>query len=216
MSSESTATMYPRVRVKVRGGGEEEDEEREQENPVSVQDENSSLLLKVFESISLHSRFSPGNEHQSASLPQARVPKSYVPNVPMPSISVSKDATSRSTGKKKKEVDEESRTNIRASSVPRPRAVLSSPNNDEMIGSRNRLSRDRQSITKANNLVGQTTPAEGKRVLKNANAESPVNGKRVLKEAHSKVLPKEKNATEVSVPRQKACLRKGKPNNVGL
>ncbi|KAL0414220.1 UNVERIFIED_CONTAM: hypothetical protein Sradi_1623700 [Sesamum radiatum] len=63
--------------------------------------------------------------------PVARVPRSYAPKSPTPSF-----YASREQANKKKTVTEESPKKGRATSAPRPRAVLSSPENDRIIGSR--------------------------------------------------------------------------------
>ncbi|GAU23802.1 hypothetical protein TSUD_27110, partial [Trifolium subterraneum] len=44
--------------------------------------------------------------------------------------------------------DDENKVNIRASSVPRPRAVISSPENDHMIGNRNKIGKGRLPASK--------------------------------------------------------------------
>ncbi|KAF6144466.1 hypothetical protein GIB67_024693 [Kingdonia uniflora] len=57
-----------------------------------------------------------------------------------------------------KELEDE-RPNIRASSVPPPRAVLSSPDNDGLIGNKKALFKDRSSVLKRHSL-GEKTPAQ--------------------------------------------------------
>lgn len=44
--------------------------------------------------------------------------------------------------------DDENKVNIRASSIPRPRAVISSPENDQVIGNRNKIGKGRLSASK--------------------------------------------------------------------
>ncbi|KAJ6981458.1 hypothetical protein NC653_024754 [Populus alba x Populus x berolinensis] len=86
--------------------------------------------------------------HQDVSPPiVAKIPKSYVPNVIMPKVSVSEEA------EKKSNSTEEDRLNIRASSIPRPRAVLSSPDNDAVIGSNNWTKVARPTASKNNKLM---------------------------------------------------------------
>ncbi|KAJ6719353.1 hypothetical protein OIU79_007084 [Salix purpurea] len=69
--------------------------------------------------------------HQDVSPPiTARIPKSHVSNVIMPRVSVSEEA------EKKNNSTEEERLNIRASLIPRPRAVLSSPGTNELHAAR--------------------------------------------------------------------------------
>ncbi|KAJ8633023.1 hypothetical protein MRB53_026359 [Persea americana] len=206
-SHRTTGTMYPKV--KVRG------EEEEHDDPLRLQEEKNSLLLRIFESISLQNHCTPGNEYCNISPPHARIPKSYVPNVPMPSVAISKDITHRSPGKNNEETDEKSRTHIRASPVPRPRAVLSSPDNDGMVGSRNRLSRERDPLSTAHNS-GQNKLVQGNQVLKNVNTDGPVRTTRVSKEADSMTSPKEKHTAKLTTPRQKSSLRKAKASNGSL
>ncbi|XP_024194909.1 uncharacterized protein LOC112198095 isoform X2 [Rosa chinensis] len=83
----------------------------------------------------------------------AKVPKSYVPRVVMPSISVAEGA------KKANKIEEMNKQNIRASSIPPPRAVLSSPDNDTVIGNKNRIKAQRPSALKNHSLVqNRSTP----------------------------------------------------------
>ncbi|XP_077229743.1 uncharacterized protein LOC143862559 [Tasmannia lanceolata] len=184
--------MYPTVKVGKEG------------IPVALkEEESSSLLLRVFESLSVQDRCSQGNEDQNDSPPHAKVPKTYIPNVPLSSIAVEKVNNNN-------EVDEDIRPYIRASSVPRPRAVLSSPDNDDMIGSMNKLSTRRQTVLKNHNS-SQNTHVQGK--VKNIRADRPLNTRRVSKEVDDKghPHPQEKHTTGQASPRQKPYIRKGKP-----
>ncbi|KAK4425417.1 hypothetical protein Salat_1735700 [Sesamum alatum] len=109
--------MYPKVKVRA---------QREEADQYAY--EKSSLQsLKAFEWLSPQhlssSDDSPG--------PVARVPRSYAPKSPPPSF-----YASREQANKKKTVAEESPKKVRATSAPRPRAVLSSPENDRIIRSR--------------------------------------------------------------------------------
>ncbi|KAJ8763957.1 hypothetical protein K2173_003739 [Erythroxylum novogranatense] len=72
--------------------------------------------------------------------PLAKIPKSYVPSVVIPPVSDSEGLDKKSNS------DEEDRPNIRATSVPRPRAVMSSPvHNDTVIGNKNKIKAARPS-----------------------------------------------------------------------
>lgn len=86
-----------------------------------------------------------------------------------------------------------------------------------MIGSRNRLARERSSNLKKHNW-GQNTPADGK--VKCAKAESPINMRRGRgpKEAvdNKTRLDEKKGLEELTAPRQKSYIRKGKPSSVGI
>lgn len=84
-----------------------------------------------------------------------------------------------------------------------------------MVGSRNRLSRVRDSFSRAHNL-GQNKLVQGNQVLKNVTTDVPVHTRRVSKEADSMTRPKEKHTAKLTTPRQKSSLRKGKASNGGL
>nr|XP_011462409.1 PREDICTED: uncharacterized protein LOC101306220 isoform X2 [Fragaria vesca subsp. vesca] len=79
----------------------------------------------------------------------ARVPKSYVPlpRVVVPSISVAEGV------KKANKIEEMNKQNIRAGSIPPPRAVLSSPDNDMVIGNKNKIKAQRSSALKNHSMV---------------------------------------------------------------
>ncbi|KAL7145047.1 hypothetical protein ABFS83_07G052500 [Erythranthe nasuta] len=111
--------MYPKVKVRV---------QREEADQYAY--EKSSLQsLKAFDWLSPHHFSSPDESTGSV----ARIPRSYAPKTPPPSFYASKEAA-----EKKKAVVEENQKNVRATSAPRPRprAVLSSPDNDGIIGSK--------------------------------------------------------------------------------
>ncbi|XP_011091233.1 uncharacterized protein LOC105171728 [Sesamum indicum] len=109
--------MYPKVKVRV---------QREEADQYAY--EKSSLQsLKAFEWLSPQ-HFSSSDDSPG---PVARVPRSYAPKSPPPSF-----YASRELANKKNTVMEESPKKARATSAPRPRAVLSSPENDRIIGSR--------------------------------------------------------------------------------
>ncbi|XP_062104439.1 uncharacterized protein LOC133815641 [Humulus lupulus] len=88
----------------------------------------------------------------------AKIPKSYIPssiafsfandtpNVAIPKIS----ALQGEDGDKN--IDEDCKHNIRASSIPRPRAVLSSPDNDLVIGNKNRCKKEKTPVLKNRHL----------------------------------------------------------------
>ncbi|KAG9445745.1 hypothetical protein H6P81_011873 [Aristolochia fimbriata] len=144
-SSFGVPKVYPKVKV------------REESEPVAVEDDRSDLGLKAFGSLLQE------DEHtdNSTTPALARIPESYVPNMPMPSTAIKKGNKSKEFAQhrsppsllmeknnKSADEDDEDRPNIRASPVPRPRAVLSSPDNDGFVGSRNRLPRGTQTTLK--------------------------------------------------------------------
>ncbi|KAG4919508.1 hypothetical protein AAZX31_20G186600 [Glycine max] len=85
-----------------------------------------------------------------------KAPKCYVP-VTIPRVLVTEEDSgdfssvsdsSGATGSEKDDSTDENKVNIRASSIPRPRAVISSPENDMMIGNRNKNGDGRLSASK--------------------------------------------------------------------
>ncbi|KAL1544919.1 hypothetical protein AAHA92_21708 [Salvia divinorum] len=106
--------MYPKVKVRV---------QREDADQYAYE-KNSLQSLKAFEWLSLNHSSSSDDSPR----PVVRVPHSYVPLPPPPSFYISKGETN------KKNADDQK--SLRATSAPRPRAVLSSPDNDEIIGQR--------------------------------------------------------------------------------
>ncbi|XP_075653554.1 uncharacterized protein LOC142623947 isoform X2 [Castanea sativa] len=108
---EETVYVYPKVKVR-----EQEDQEDFKGPPLN---DDSSFPAKENEEIS------PAYV--------AKIPKSYVPNVPMSTTSVSESlimptiSASEGAGEIDKKIDEDDKINIRACSILRPRAVLSSP-----------------------------------------------------------------------------------------
>ncbi|KAJ4826957.1 hypothetical protein Tsubulata_015803 [Turnera subulata] len=104
--------------------------------------------------------------HRDVSPPvTARIPKTYIPRVLLSSV---EEAVKKSND------DEEDRPNIRASSIPRPRAVLSSPDNDAVIGSKNKVKAVQPFPLKHQKLT-QNRHAQCKGITNNASDESSVN-----------------------------------------
>ncbi|KAJ4954559.1 hypothetical protein NE237_011342 [Protea cynaroides] len=149
---EDSKTMYPRVKVRQ---DKEDDEEFVVDDNSFAQEGTCSLpLCRILESTSIeeHSLLGISSAIDAGKESENDFPPSIarVPNEATPSISMSKG------GKNNKEIDDETR--IRASSIPRPRAVISSPDNDWMIGSRNHLPRERSSNLKKHNCVKAAIP----------------------------------------------------------
>ncbi|XP_021667701.2 uncharacterized protein LOC110655618 isoform X2 [Hevea brasiliensis] len=108
--------MYPRVRVRK----QEQDDEAE----ISPLEVNGDLhFLKVLESLSVQGRTEKENQSDSPAL-IARITKPYVPNPKAEAVCASKEKN-------------------KAHSISRPRAVLSSPANDGMVGNRNKVNNER-------------------------------------------------------------------------
>ncbi|XP_052206414.1 uncharacterized protein LOC127810875 isoform X2 [Diospyros lotus] len=119
-ASDTTKTMYPKVKVR----------EEEDDDVINVH------ALDGLQSLSIHDVDSPVREFEDDSPASiVRIPKSYIPGATSPTIPLSRGEGENDS---KKKALEDKKTNTRASSVPRPRAVLSSPDNDVMIRSRNK------------------------------------------------------------------------------
>lgn len=98
-----------------------------------------SLLLYIDRSLAiLESPFSytaVRNQKDVSRPSTTKVPKCYVPQAPIPRVPVSEDLgvckltsdSSGLTGSEKDDNIDEDKVNIRASSIPPPRAVISSP-----------------------------------------------------------------------------------------
>uniref|UniRef100_A0A1D1XS40 Striated muscle preferentially expressed protein kinase n=1 Tax=Anthurium amnicola TaxID=1678845 RepID=A0A1D1XS40_9ARAE len=195
--------MYPKVKV------------QEQPDPKSLQEETTKMLIRVIESLSLEGHYplkvpasDPGNGYKLDTL----VPRSRISNARTSFLSAP-PICSGSEERIKKDVDEDKKPNIRASSVPRPRAVLSSPDNDNMIGHQNRLSMGRQRLLKGQ-TVRESASGQRKPTLKNVRVQSPFNTNETIK-GTSNNRPKTKH----SLIHEKAVghtPRKGKTNPVQI
>lgn len=218
--------MYPRVKV------------REQEDPIPIEEETTSYLLRVIESLSIEGHCSSrilADNHGSECkndppYSHAKISKSYPKNSLRSRISIPK-------GKNNTGLDEDNRTNIRASSIPRPRAVLSSPDNDEMIGNQNQLIRKRETLLKRQNqnthsqdtdrttgkqnqlirksgtpsrsrASDQNTHAQVKLSQMNARVSTPLRTREVAIEVGKNTHPKEKHASELSTPRLRPSIKR--------
>ncbi|XP_022937426.1 uncharacterized protein LOC111443687 isoform X7 [Cucurbita moschata] len=146
--------IYPKVKVR--------DENELDDHPAVNEQKRSYLLsLKDLESLFLEdSSSSSGKEHRVSPSSTAKVPKVYSPNVVKPSTSESQDKRCN-------------RVNTRASSIPMPRAVLSSPENDLMIGKKNRKTTEKPSVLKNHNSV-QSRHSQCKTVARHSGNENPI------------------------------------------
>ncbi|KAG8641835.1 uncharacterized protein LOC110628801 isoform X2 [Manihot esculenta] len=116
--------MYPRVRVRKQ---EQEDDTESEIFPLEIN--GDSKFLKVLESLSVLACFSPEKENQSDSPALiARITQPYVPNLTTEPVSASK---------------ENNKVHGKAQLISRPRAVLSSPANDGMFGSRKKANNEK-------------------------------------------------------------------------
>jgi hypothetical protein len=192
-------TMYPKVKVR------EQNDQEDFKGPSLLPFNDDSCF--------------PAKEHEDISPSYvAKIPKSYVPNVHMSTTSVSESlimptiSASKGAGEIDKNLDEDDKINIRANSILRPRAVLSSPDNDMMIGNNNRVKAKRPSGLKNPNLV-QSRHAQCKIISSNI-TEGTVNTRKSKKADDSKSDSKGKKGSATSVPSQKRYVRTSKPNSV--
>lgn len=120
---------YPKVKVR-----EQDDQEDLKGSSLLSMNDDSFFPVKEYEDIS------PSYV--------AKIPPSYEPNGLLSTTSVSEEAVE--DDKNSEELD---RMNIRASSIPRPRAILSSPDNDVMIGNKGRMKVKQPSALKNHSLA---------------------------------------------------------------
>ncbi|XP_018827145.1 uncharacterized protein LOC108995926 isoform X1 [Juglans regia] len=93
------------------------------------------LFLRTIDTLSMQAE-----DYQSHSpSPVDRITKVHVPNIQTQSSPMSEGTMKNNV----KHISTNSKSNVSANSVLRPRAVLSSPDNDGMIGSINKLMEDR-------------------------------------------------------------------------
>ncbi|XP_073275838.1 uncharacterized protein [Primulina huaijiensis] len=141
--------MYPKVKVK----------EQIEEAGQYAYERSSLLSLKAFEWLSAH-HFSPSDESPHLVV---RIPGSFVPKSPPPTFHTPKEETSKNDNMGV----EENRKNARANSAPRPRAVLSSPDNDGIFGGK-RQTRKELISGLTNNTSGQNKQPQSKVFPKSA------------------------------------------------
>ncbi|KNA05518.1 hypothetical protein SOVF_189590, partial [Spinacia oleracea] len=128
---------YPRVKVRTL---EEDDEYDRSRSP-----------LQGFNSLSIGVSTSPVKQ-SSSTLSVAKVPRSYIPRSITPPPSLSKHT------KKAESEDNGIKPHIRASSIPRPRAVISSPDNDQILGCKNEMRFQRPAMK--THVLGQRRKSE--------------------------------------------------------
>ncbi|GAB4851335.1 hypothetical protein Ancab_030728 [Ancistrocladus abbreviatus] len=162
--------------------------------------------LKAFDTLSIRAFNSTVKEHKHVSAPStAKVPRSYVP------ISVTPPTEPRGVGKIKKEAEVDDKPRIRASSVPRPRAVLSSPDNDEMIGSRIKVRTERPPALKdLNQLQGQHSKC--KATPSTATAQSPMERQAEYRQTANKNNAKGKKGLAIPDGNHRAHIGKSNPS----
>ncbi|XP_057992838.1 uncharacterized protein LOC110655593 isoform X2 [Hevea brasiliensis] len=143
-------------------------------------------------------------EYRDVSMPPiARISKPYVPNLLLQTESASEEED------KKSHFDEEDRPNIRAGSVPRPRAVLSSP----VIGNKNRVKAVRPSALKNHHSI-QSRHAQCKVAPSQAVDESPPNTRKSKDTTDNNLKGKKWSTTAISSPRRN--ITTNKPSSVRI
>ncbi|XP_059625197.1 uncharacterized protein LOC132268358 [Cornus florida] len=198
--------VYPKVKVK------EEDED----DPFNLHDGANSLPeSKIFESppCTLGSHVEEDNQNQSppsvAKIPETSVPKSKMTFKP-PSKGPGK------ISKHTKVVQEDIKPKVRDSSVLRPRAVLSSPDNDEMIGNKNKLISRRVSALKRTTL-DRFSPAGARVKPRPLKVGSPLNMKtgsmEVFEDKSGRTDQNQISTLNLAVSREKGCLKKEKSSS---
>ncbi|XP_057427468.1 uncharacterized protein LOC130720788 isoform X2 [Lotus japonicus] len=129
--------MYPRVKVRV----------PEQKDFVYPQNDSGTwMILKYIESLNYKEEKNQSNCSQSISKDTKSCPQ-YRPIRSTPST--------KGILKSSKRVGESPKQNARASSVMRPRAVLSSPDNDELVGIMNDLNNNVSSTQRKKDTRGK-------------------------------------------------------------
>ncbi|KAK9725584.1 hypothetical protein RND81_05G154900 [Saponaria officinalis] len=160
--------MYPKVRVRCL----EEDDDFER--PTSP--------LKGFNIPTILDSSPPAKGNNQASPLVAKVPNLQIQRSITPPNVLPK-------AKKKSELNSDETVKIRASSIPRPRAVVSSPDNDQLLASKNRTRIERPSGLKSHNSSeGKRTPTNTVRSpLKRAgeNKETARTGVAEIKKEHA-------------------------------
>ncbi|CAI0436951.1 unnamed protein product [Linum tenue] len=161
-------TVYPKVKVRM---GDEDDRHW-----------GSLLSLKDIQFLSIQDSLFPVKLLQDVSQspsPKAKIPKSYVPSLILPEtprtpLSVCTESSGTDT-KSNLDEEEDDRPNIRASSIPPPRAVLSSPQNDALIGDKYRVKPGkRPSILRNQNSTQSSSRIHCKVMPRKATDENPV------------------------------------------
>ncbi|XP_022760359.1 uncharacterized protein LOC111306757 isoform X2 [Durio zibethinus] len=164
---------------------------------------NSVLSLKDVLFLSMLDSYFPVKRHQDvSSMPTARIPESYVPEIEKPSDSATEEAK-----KNKIKTDEEDRPNIRVSLTPRPRAVISSPDNDAVIGNKNRIKGEHRTALKNHNMV-QNRHSTGSHIF----ARSPVKTRKSKDDADCNVEIKAKKGSGTTISNQRRHIITDRPS----
>ncbi|XP_074307098.1 uncharacterized protein LOC141642261 isoform X2 [Silene latifolia] len=186
--------MYPKVKVR----SFEEDDEFEFDHPATP--------VKAFSSLTIRDYTPPAKgSKQASSLSVAKVPKLHIPRSVTPTPALPKAQV-----KSELESDDTHIKHSRASSIPRPRAVISSPDNDELLGSKNRTRTQRLSGLKSRNVSeGIRTERRLTPLSTNRNALRRVEETKKAARTSNAETKKEQTFDIIRVPR--ANIVKAKP-----
>eukprot|EP00257_Ricinus_communis_P020988 XP_015580364.1 uncharacterized protein LOC8265730 [Ricinus communis] len=194
--------MYPKVKVRTEG----------QDDLYVAREHNwtSLLSLKDIQFLLLQDSCFPVKEYRDVSpVPIAKIPKTYVPNILLPTESASEGVDNKSSS------DEEDRPNIRASLVPRPRAVISSPDNDALIANKNRVKATQPSALKNHNLI-RSRHAQCKVVPSQAIDESPLNTSKSKDTTDKKIDVRGTKGSATVLSSQRRNITSAKPSSVRI
>ncbi|GMP99293.1 hypothetical protein CsSME_00046817 [Camellia sinensis var. sinensis] len=146
---------------------------------------------------------STAKENQNDSLPSGdKIPKPYVPKLSMTLFPLSKGPKKNS--RHTRELQEDTKLPISSSSIPRPRAVVSSPDNDKMIGNQNKVISKRPLALKKQSLEQYSTSQVN---AIHDKAASPLSMRLNTREAtQSKSDRKQCNSTKPAVSTQKRSI----------
>ncbi|KAG8489037.1 hypothetical protein CXB51_017107 [Gossypium anomalum] len=187
--------MYPRVKVTV------QEEEEDHFPPHNNNHHEPCLFLRLLESLSKQEKENKINSPPSNSI--FGITKAYITS-PTP-----KDGGT--VEKNKKQIGKDMKSNVKPSSVLPPRAVLSSPDNDRMIGSINELD------------YASSSSASKKRPADVGTPSSPNIGKgpkpktENVKHTRTKIITKGGYNTDIVKPTPDSNVGKGpKAKNPGL
>ncbi|XP_057539522.1 uncharacterized protein LOC130817689 [Amaranthus tricolor] len=170
--------MYPKVKVR------------------SLEGDNDNfdfpiIPIEGFDSFSIRDS-SPPVKGVKLAASVARIPRSYIPRSITPPPSLPTPAANKS------ELEQDGRKpRIRASSIPRPRAVVSSPDNDQILGTKNKMRLQRPSAMRTPTLA-QSRQLEG-RSTRTMNTKKPLKSIESKATTHTKDIKENKGSnTNVS------------------
>lgn len=182
--------MYPKVKVRT--------------TEVDDDYECSVIPLQGFNSLSIRD-FSPEKERKQLSA--AKVPRSYIPRSITPPPSLPKAAK-----KSGQQTEDNVKSRTRASSIPRPRAVMSSPDNDQILGNRDKTRLKRPSTLKNRNTAPCRPLAQSRSSPSTITVRKPLKTTADSKEtAHTSSSDRGNKGSAVDIRVPRAHIVKAKP-----